>query len=86
MTIRIQHLVFREVTVFCHTFHLQTVNVYCSATLMLTGSLNYEVEGQIDLSIEATDTMNAAASLNLSIEVLNVNDPPTVSAFYNAST
>ena len=59
----------------------QDVNVYCTAILFAYASFNHETEPTVSFSIQAEDKDGLVAVVNLTMEVLDVNDEASVSLY-----
>ncbi|XP_060077517.1 protocadherin Fat 4-like [Ylistrum balloti] len=55
----------------------QDGGVYCTATVAVNGEFNHELEPQVNISIQAMDRGGLQVTANMSIHVVDVNDPPT---------
>ena len=63
----------------------QDVNVYCTAILFAYASFNHETEPTVSFSIQAKDKDGLVAVVNLTMEVLDVNDEASVSFKYTCN-
>ncbi|XP_033733451.1 protocadherin Fat 4-like [Pecten maximus] len=54
----------------------QGVNTVCTATVAAEGEFDHEVEPQVNISIKAVDKGGLQTIKHLSIQVLDMNDPP----------
>ena len=53
--------------------------MFYKVTLTMQSPFDYESDTHQNISLVATDNAGEKAYLNISVEVLNVNDPPKVS-------
>lgn len=56
-------------------------HILCRATISIETPFNYEQENMHTYSFIATDRAGETSVLNITLEVINMNDPPTVCSF-----
>ena len=54
------------------------MNTYCMATMAAFGAFDFESEPIINITLLAADKAGQEERLTLQLEILNVNDPPSV--------
>jgi hypothetical protein len=59
--------------------YLKKDQMFCKATLSMLSPFDYETNKYQNISLVATDMTGEKEFLNISLEVLDTNDPPTVS-------